>query len=89
LGFFDYEAKTQRPPTFVQVSPFTDKSIGGLSTTIWDNTKRLANLGHRVTVFTPSHNGEGECQHDGTLVGESDLGLKLKDAKLILPALNG
>jgi len=38
--------------------PFTDKSIGGLSTTLWDNTNGLSKLGHEVNVLIPGEHEE-------------------------------
>ncbi|PSO06396.1 hypothetical protein B9Q04_16255 [Candidatus Marsarchaeota G2 archaeon BE_D] len=53
--------------------PFTDKSIGGLSTTLWDNTNGLSKLGHEVNVLIP---GEHEEEHlvGNILVKKSSLG---------------
>jgi len=53
--------------------PFTDKSIGGLSTTLWDNTNWLSKLGHEVNVLTPGDREE-ECTVGNILVKSSRIG---------------
>ncbi|MEM0121652.1 MAG: glycosyltransferase family 4 protein, partial [Thermoprotei archaeon] len=53
--------------------PFTDKSIGGLSTTLWDNTTWLAKLGHDVIVLVPAER-ETDSLVRGVLVKGSRTG---------------